>query len=117
MAGTDTLLPGLVPGFALHRELRELVDVGLTPFEALRTSTTTPFEYLDESDRRGTIEAGKESDLLLLNENPLQDVSAVGSIAGVLIRGRWIGSEEIQKTMKEIAASFEETSGSPRRGQ
>ena len=54
MTGTDTLFPGLVPGFALHRELEELVEVGLTPFESLRTSTTAPFEYLGESDRAGT---------------------------------------------------------------
>jgi imidazolonepropionase-like amidohydrolase len=113
MAGSDTLLPGLVPGFALHRELQELVDVGLTPYEALRTSTTSPFEYLGESDRAGTIEVGKQTDLLLLDENPLENISAASKIAGVLIRGRWIGAEEIHKRMQELAASFEVPSGSP----
>ncbi len=103
MAGSDTLMPGLVPGFALHRELRELVDVGLTPFEALRTSTTSPFEYLGESDRAGTIEVGKHGDLLLLDENPLESISALSKVSGVLIRGRWIGTEEIQKRMQELA--------------
>ncbi|HEX6126123.1 MAG TPA: amidohydrolase family protein, partial [Pyrinomonadaceae bacterium] len=58
MTGTDSLFPGLVAGFAVHRELQELVDVGLTPFEALRSSTTEPFEYLGEIDRAGTIESG-----------------------------------------------------------
>ena len=112
-AGSDALMIGLFSGFALHRELRELVDVGLTPFEALRTSTTSPFEYLGEGDRSGTIQVGKQSDLLLLEGNPLEDVSAASEIAGVLIRGRWIGREEIRKTMQEIAASFEVASGSP----
>ena len=106
MAGSDTVIPGLVPGFALHRELRELVDVGLTPYEALRTSTTTPFEYLGESDRAGTIAVGKQGDLLLVDENPLEDISAASKVAGVLIRGRWIGTEEIHKRMQELAASF-----------
>jgi imidazolonepropionase-like amidohydrolase len=106
MAGSDTLMPGLIPGFALHRELRELVDVGLTPFEALRTSTTNPFEYLGESDR-GTIQIGQQSDLLLVDGNPLEDVSAASRIAGVWVQGRWIGPEEIRGKMKEIAASFE----------
>ena len=105
MTGTDTLFPGLVAGFAVHRELRELVGVGLTPFEALRTSTTNPFEYLGESDRAGTIAVGKQTDLLLLDDNPLEDVSAVSGIAGVLIRGRWIGKDEIRERMEEIAAS------------
>jgi imidazolonepropionase-like amidohydrolase len=115
MAGTDTLIIGLHPGFALHRELRELVDVGLTPYEALRTSTTTPFEYLGESDRAGTIEVGKQTDLLLVDENPLRDVSAASKIAGVLMRGRWIGREEIDKTMQGIAASFRLPGASPRK--
>ncbi len=117
IAGSDTLMIGLFPGFALHRELRELVDVGLTPFAALRTSTTSPFEYLGEADRAGTIEVGKQSDLLLLDENPLEDVAAASKIAGVLIRGRWIGREEIRKTMQEIAASFEVPGGSPSQGK
>jgi imidazolonepropionase-like amidohydrolase len=111
MTGTDTLFPGLVAGFAVHRELRELVDVGLTPFEALRTSTTAPFEYLGESDRAGTIEVGKQTDLLLLDGNPLEDVSAASRIAGVLIQGRWIGTEEIHDRMQELAASSEVPSG------
>jgi imidazolonepropionase-like amidohydrolase len=107
VAGSDALMIGLYPGTALHRELWELVDVGLTPFEALRTSTTNPFEYLGEADRAGTIEVGKRSDLLLLDANPLEDVSAASKIAGVLIRGRWIGRKEIHETMREIAASYE----------
>jgi imidazolonepropionase-like amidohydrolase len=102
MTGTDTLLPRLVPGFALHRELRELVDVGLTPYQALRTSTTIPYEYLGESMEAGTIELGKRSDLLLVEGNPLEDISAASKIAGVMMRGRWIGRHEIDKKMQEI---------------
>lgn len=103
MTGTDSLFPGLVPGFALHRELRELVEAGLTPYEALRTSTTAPFEYLGEKDR-GTISVGQQSDLLLLDANPLEDVAAAAKIAGVLIQGRWVGAEEIHRTMQKLAA-------------
>jgi len=104
MAGSDTIIPGLVPGFALHRELRELVEVGLTPFEALRTSTTRPFEYLGEIDKAGTIEVGKQSDLVLVDANPLKDISAASKVSGVLMRGRWIGPDEIRQRMKEIEA-------------
>ncbi len=111
MAGSDALMIGLFPGYALHGELRELVELGLTPYEALRTSTTTPFEYLGESDRAGTIEVGKQSDLLLVEENPLRDISAASKVAGVLIRGRWIGKEEIHQRMQRIAASFKESGG------
>jgi imidazolonepropionase-like amidohydrolase len=103
MTGTDSLLPRLVPGFTLHQELQELVDVGLTPYEALRTSTTIPYEYLGEAKEAGTIEVGKRSDLLLVDANPLENVSAASKIAGVMMRGRWIGREEIDRRMRKIS--------------
>lgn len=105
MTGTDSLFPGLVHGFALHRELRELVDVGLTPFEALQTTTTLPFEYLGETEKAGTIAVGKQGDLVLVDGNPLEDVAAASKIAGVLIRGRWIDRKAIDETMGKLAAA------------
>jgi len=107
LIGTDSNFPGLVPGFALHKELLELVEVGLTPYEVLKAAATEPFEFLGEADRAGTIEVGKQTDLLLLDENPLQDVRAASKISGVLMRGRWIGKEEIDRTMQKIAAAFQ----------
>ncbi len=82
-----------------------MVEVGLTPFEALRTSTTRPFEYLGEIDKAGTIEVGKYSDLVLLDQNPLKDISGASRVAGVLMRGRWIGKDEIKKRIEEIEGS------------
>lgn len=102
MTGTDSMFPGLVAGFAVHRELQELVNVGLTPYEALRSSTTEPFLYLGEIERAGTITVGKCTDLVLVNENPLKDIAGASKIAGVLVRGRWIGGEEITKRMRTI---------------
>ena len=103
MTGTDSLLPRLVPGFALHQELKEFVDVGLTPYEALRASTTVPYEYLGEARDAGTIEVGKRPDLLLVDANPLEDVAAASKITGVLMRGRWISRQEIDRRMRSIA--------------
>lgn len=114
MTGTDSLLPRLVPGFALHQELQELVGVGLTPFEALRTSTTIPYEYLGESGEAGTIAVGKRTDLLLVDANPLEDVSAASRISGVMMRGRWIDREEIDRRMRKIAGQSA-ASGAPGR--
>jgi imidazolonepropionase-like amidohydrolase len=102
MTGTDALMPRLVAGFALHRELHELVDVGLTPYQALRTSTTIPFEYLREQADAGTIEVGKRTDLLLVDGDPLADVAAASRIEGVLMRGRWIDKAQIDGRMRQI---------------
>lgn len=112
MAGSDTILPGLVPGYALHRELKEMVDAGLTPFAALQTATTRPFEFLGEINTAGTIDVGKRSDLVLVDENPLKDISGASKVSGVLMRGRWIGADEIKKRMKEIEQSYQTASGS-----
>jgi imidazolonepropionase-like amidohydrolase len=104
IAGSDALMPGLLAGFDLHAELRELVDIGLTPYQALRTATKNPFEYLGEDDKAGTIAVGSQSDLLLLHANPLENISAASMISGVLIRGRWITADELHNKMQEIAA-------------
>jgi hypothetical protein len=66
---------------------------------------TRPFEYLGELDRAGAVEVGKRSDLILVGENPLEDVAGASAIAGVLVRGRWIGADEIGRRLRRVAAS------------
>lgn len=104
LAGTDSPLPTMVPGFTLHRELEELVAAGLSPYEALRSSTTHPFEYLGELDEAGTIKIGKQANLVLLKENPLIDITNSRKISGVLIQGRWLSEDQIRKRMERLAA-------------
>ena len=71
LAGTDYYVIGLLPGYGLHRELRALVDAGLTPYEALATATRNPAEFLGEADKCGTVAVGKNADLVLVRGNPL----------------------------------------------
>jgi tetratricopeptide (TPR) repeat protein len=101
-AGTDAIwYMGLVPGFSLHEELEYLVDVGFTPYEALKTATANAGEAgrridgLDQADF-GTIEAGKRADLVLLDANPLDDISNTREISGVMANGKWYSHEEIE---------------------
>ena len=93
--GTDAYAPGIVPGLSVHQELRELVDAGLTPYEALRAATTEPFALLGETSLRGTIEVGRDTDLLLIDGDPLRDIANVKRIVGVLIRGTWLSAEHL----------------------
>jgi len=106
MTGTDSLIPSTVPGFSIHDELAELVDVGLSPYEALRSSTTEPFAFLGELEQAGTIEIGKRANLVLLQSNPLSDISATRSISGVLIQGRWLGKEDLEQGLEALAAGY-----------
>jgi len=52
MAGTDAPIPGVVPGFSLHDELKLLVAAGLTPYEALRAATANVAEFLGQPAKK-----------------------------------------------------------------
>lgn len=86
MAGTDGGAY-TVPGFGLHQELALLVKAGLTPMEALQAATINPAKFLGESDTLGTVEKGKIADLILLEANPLEDISNTERIDGVVVNG------------------------------
>ena len=107
LTGTDTGLPTLVPGFALQEELEELVSAGLTPYQALRASTTNPYEFLGELEDAGTVEVGKRANLVLLEANPLENISNTQRIAGVMIQSRWLSKAEIKAGMDEVVAYFD----------
>jgi imidazolonepropionase-like amidohydrolase len=102
MTGTDSIVPTTMSGFSIHRELAELVDIGLTPYEALRASTTHPSNFLNELDEAGTVAVGKRADLLLLEKNPLEKIANSRKIAGVMIQGRWLSKREIQEGLEGV---------------
>lgn len=92
-----------VPGFSIHHELRMMVDAGLTPYEVLVTGTRNPAIYFDIPEKFGTIQEGRRADLILLEANPLEDISNVQSRAGVMVQGNWIPEEDIRNKLEEIA--------------
>jgi imidazolonepropionase-like amidohydrolase len=102
LAGTDAMNPSVVPGFSLHDELRELVEAGLTPFEALRAATANPAEFLKAGKEFGTIAVGRRADLILVEGNPLDDVSNASRRMGVMLSGRWLPRSEIEKRLGEL---------------
>jgi imidazolonepropionase-like amidohydrolase len=90
-----------VPGFSTHRELKSIVDAGLTPYQALRTGTANVGVYFKTESTTGTIAAGKRADLLLLDANPLQNIDNSWRVAGVMVNGRWMSKAEIDKRLAE----------------
>lgn len=87
LAGSDSLDVMVFPGPTLHRELQLLVEIGLTPAEALRSATYDAAQFMHR-DNSGTVEAGKLADLVLLNANPLADIRNTTKIASVILGGR-----------------------------
>lgn len=87
VSGTDTgAVRSLVPGFSLHRELALLSGAGLSNMELLRAATARAAEALWRDDL-GTIEPGKQADLLLLRRNPLDDISALRNDIERVVQG------------------------------
>jgi imidazolonepropionase-like amidohydrolase len=89
-AGTATM--GIVPGFSIHDELGILVENGFTPYEAIAAGTvaaSTVVEAMTGEDDFGTIEVGKRADLILVSDNPLDDVAHIKDHRGVMAAGRW----------------------------
>jgi imidazolonepropionase-like amidohydrolase len=87
VAGTDTAQQFVVPGASLHRELELYVAAGLTPAAALRSATVDAAHLLGVSSRAGTIEVGKDADLVLVDGDPLTDIRATRRILNVIRLG------------------------------
>lgn len=102
MMSTDCGIPG-VPHDALAKGIQALCDYsGLTPIEALRLSTSGAAVGLGLADR-GTIEAGKRADLLVVDGDPTTDLSALEKVKAVLVQGRLVsGSLAMEPTAKSL---------------
>ncbi|MGH7455593.1 MAG: amidohydrolase family protein [bacterium] len=111
LLGTDTpTIPGIVPGFGIHQDLRNLVASGLRPYDALKAGTHNAGEfirkYVPNAESFGTITVGKRADLILLTENPLSNIENVAKRAGVMVRGRWLSEKKLQQMLDDLAKSF-----------
>ena len=106
LLGTDSPQIFSVPGFSLHREMEAMAETGMSPYEILVSGTRAVGEYFRRSDTFGTVAVGRRADLILLNSNPLDDVSNVADRAGVMVRGRWFSGAYIQERLDEIARRF-----------
>jgi imidazolonepropionase-like amidohydrolase len=90
------------PGFSLTRELAAYVRAGLTAYQALATGTSNVARFLGNQAEAGTIVVGKRADLILLGANPLADINNVAKREGVMVAGRWLPKEEIDRRLAAL---------------
>ncbi|MFL6229946.1 MAG: amidohydrolase family protein [Pyrinomonadaceae bacterium] len=105
MAGTDVGNEYIYAGFSLHDDLAMFVSAGFTPMEALQTATRNPAKFLGMLDSLGTIEKGKFADLNLLEANPLADINNTRRINAVVVNGRYLPKETLQKMLAKAEAA------------
>jgi imidazolonepropionase-like amidohydrolase len=103
LLGSDAPQLWNAPGFSAARELGTYVAAGLTPWQALATGTRNVATYLGNAEEAGTVAAGKRADLILLDANPLADISQVSRRAGVMVGGVWLPRAEIERRLGAMA--------------
>jgi imidazolonepropionase-like amidohydrolase len=104
MAGSDFSDWAIVPGIDLHNELALLVEAGLTPMEALQAATLNPAKFLGKTETYGTIQSGRAADLVLLDMNPLEDISHTRKIHAVVLGGKFYPLASIEAQSLQDAA-------------
>lgn len=105
MTGTDEPNAFVIPGFSLHDELSNLVKAGFTPMEALQASTIMPAKFLHRERTMGTVEVGKNANLVLLNADPLADIDNTKKIDAVILNGQFVSREELDALLDYAHAS------------
>ena len=104
LAGSDVSGSGWeIPGFALHEEFDQLAAAGLAPLRILQMATINAAEFLGRTDVMGTVETGKDADIVLLSGNPVEDAANLHAIAGVVRAGRYFSGEALTATIETIA--------------
>lgn len=91
-----------VPGFSINHEIALMSEAGMSNLEILKTGSLVPAQYMGATNRWGQIKAGYEADFVLVEQNPLLDLKTLQKPVGVVIRGRWIGREELQSQLDRI---------------
>jgi hypothetical protein len=102
MAGSDGPDPYVFPGFSLHDELEWLVKSGFTPLQALQSATFNPALFLVHMDKYGAVEIGRVADLVLLDENPLQDIRNTRKIFGVVVGGKYYSRPDLDTMLQQV---------------
>ncbi|HLV41745.1 MAG TPA: amidohydrolase family protein [Brumimicrobium sp.] len=100
--GTDSQWKTDVHGFTVHEELQILVDNGFSNYEALETATKNAAISVNSLNEWGTIEEGKRADLLLLDENPLENINNTRTISGLILNGKWFDKIALDKILEDL---------------
>jgi imidazolonepropionase-like amidohydrolase len=93
LSGSDIPNFELVPGASIHHELEILVESGIPPLEVIKIATNNGATALGVENDVGTVESGKQADMVILSENPLNDIRNTRKIETVIVDGQFIDSK------------------------
>ncbi|MDF2179853.1 amidohydrolase family protein [Aliiglaciecola sp. CAU 1673] len=99
LVGTDAGSFGIIPGASMTREHELFIEAGIPAYNALKSATILPAKILG-FEKAGMISPGFKANLVLLQGNPLDNISVVEHSQGVMIGGRWLDEKQIQALQK-----------------
>jgi imidazolonepropionase-like amidohydrolase len=89
--------------------MQRFVAAGFTPLEALQTATLNPVQFFGMEEQLGTVQAGKLADLVLLDGNPLEEISNTRKIAAVIANGHYYATKDLEKMLSGVEAAARRT--------
>jgi imidazolonepropionase-like amidohydrolase len=106
LAGLDpTGMGGVIAGFGDQREVELLVEAGFTPLEAIHIATANGAQFLGDIDRVGTIAAGKQADLVLINGDPSKKIEDIENVETVFKDGVGYDSAKLIESVRGVVGS------------
>ncbi|HEY6885165.1 MAG TPA: amidohydrolase family protein [Nitrososphaeraceae archaeon] len=95
LSGTDIPNFGLIPGESLHHELELLAEAGINPLDVIKIATRNGANALGILNKTGTIENGKEADMIILGANPIDNISNTKKIEAIINDGKLVDRDKI----------------------
>ncbi len=106
LTGSDLGGIWVIPGFSLHQEFQALAAAGLSPLEILQMATLNGAQFLNREATMGTVDVGKNADLVLLDAHPVEAVANLGRIAAVVLKGKYFSKDMLDKMKNEVASAY-----------
>jgi len=104
--GTDSPQLFSVPGFSIHKEMRIMVESGMSSYQVLSSGTSDVAKFYGAENESGQVAVGMRADLILVDDNPLHDIGNVAKRSGVMLNGRWFNKKDIQHRLEKIANPY-----------
>jgi hypothetical protein len=95
-----------VPGFSIHREIESMSKAGMSNYEILKTGTVNPAKYMDQEGQWGVLKPGAAAEFVLVQKNPLEDLTTMQKPQAIMIQGKFIQRDELQLELNLIRQKY-----------
>jgi hypothetical protein len=102
LAGSDFPNPYTIPGFSMHDELEILVSGGIDELSVLQMATYDAATFMKKTADFGTVEEGKVASLVLLSDNPLENIANTRTIEAVIQRGQLYDKQALEQLLASV---------------